>query len=190
MRRHLVGAILLIGGLTLVTCATAEATSRVGRFVPSGLVLGAHSKTEKKLPHVGNAFIVGQFRVVVHSVRCGIKSVGSDGTTVTAHGQFCALRITLLNDSKKPAFYSSDSDIAFSSSGQQFGWNSDDVDADTAGNSFANGDSGMDGATVNPTYSLTGNLYFEIPIRDKLTKVHLYTAYFPPGKGQVVLLDG
>ena len=48
----------------------------------------------------------------------------------------------------------------------------------------------MDGATVNPTYSLTGNLYFEIPIRDKLTKVHLYTAYFPPGKGQVVLLDG
>jgi hypothetical protein len=144
----------------------------------------------KGLPEIGDSFIVGKFRVVVHSVKCGIRSVGSDGVTVTPKGEFCAIRLTLVNVSKTPAFYSSDSDIAYDSLGRQFAFNDDDIDADTAGNNYANGNSGMDGATVNPSYSLTGNLYFEVPLRDKLTKILLHTAYFPPGRGQAVLLKG
>lgn len=188
MKWKRVCTVLLISGYALSGFATAGATSNFINSTHISKRLSLYAKSEKSLPRIGQAFLIGQFRVLVHSVRCGIKSVGSDGSSVTAHGQFCALKLTLVNISKRPATYSSDSDTAYDSAGQEFAFNDDDIDADTAGNNNPNGNSGMDGVTINPTYSLTGNLYLEVPIRVHLTKVHLYTAYFPPGKGQMVLL--
>lgn len=135
----------------------------------------ASTTSHAKEYRIGSSFRDGQFRVTIRSSRCGISRVGTGSATVVAKGQFCAVSILLRNVSRTPALYDCRSDLGFDSHGRQFGWNSDDLSADNFGNSYSNGSIGMSEQTINPTYALAGNLYLEIPKKDKLVSLDLYT---------------
>lgn len=138
-----------------------------------------------RLPGIGKPFVDGQLRVLIHHVHCGISRLGTGVATITAKGQFCAILLTLTNISKVAVTYDQRSDIAIDSAGRQFAWNTDDVTADVYGNYAA---FGMFGQTINPSYSFSGNLYFEIPRGDAIKKVVLFTDSSTQLKGTTVQL--
>lgn len=121
-------------------------------------------------------FTNGSFSVVVKKVKCGISFVGPGGQYgIAALGQFCALKVSITNISSEPANFGIEGDLLIDSKGREF---SASNDADIWGN----GESGWAGVTVNPTFSSSGIIYFDIPKNDTPSKLDFYSNYwgFPP----------
>jgi len=133
--------------------------------------------TVVQIPKIGTPFNNGQFRIVVRGFRCGLTSIGNAnlGGTMQPQGQFCSVSVTATNVSKTPAEFDDDTDTGFDPSGRQF---TASATADIYGNestSFA-GPDGINGSSVNPTFFVAGNIYFDIPKGDTLTRIEIQTA--------------
>ncbi len=90
-------------------------------------------------------------------------------------GQFCAVSMTATNVSKTPAEFDDSTDVGTDPSGRQF---TASATADIYGNestSLSAGD-GINGTSVNPTFSISGNILFDVPRGDTLTRIDIQTA--------------
>ncbi len=150
---------------------TSSATQTVG----TGTVV--QGTIANQMPKIGVAFKNGQFSIVVRGFTCGLRSIGNAnlGGTMQPQGQFCSVSVRATNISKTPAEFDDTTDTGYDLSGRQF---TASASADIYGNESSNlaVPDGINGTSVNPTFSVVGNIYFDLPQGDTLTKIQVQTA--------------
>lgn len=132
--------------------------------------------TVAQMPKIGAPFNNGQFRIIVRGFRCGLTSIGNAniGGIMHPRGQFCSVSVTATNVSRTPAEFDDDTDTGLDPSGRQF---TASASADIYGNESGNLSvaDGINGTSVNPTFFVAGNIYFDIPKSDTLTRIEIQT---------------
>lgn len=124
-------------------------------------------------PGIGDKARDGKFSFVVRSVRCGIKSVGDSYLGKKAQGQFCRLALSITNIGDEPQSMFADNQYAFDSKGRRFTADSEAAVYDDSSRLLFE--------DINPGNTLKGNVYFDIPVGAKLTKVELHDSMFSGG---------
>jgi len=135
------------------TCALVAVLSMASPYT-----VGASS------PSVGPRLVVGQFSVRLNSWKCGITSIGTqnNGGVMKPTKSFCLASLTATNISNIPAefdgagtatdnlsrsFISDDADLGYANENEPLSYN------------FYN-------PTINPTFSIRGNIVFDVPKND------------------------
>lgn len=130
--------------------------------------------TKAANPGLGDEVRDGQFAFVVHSVKCGVLSVGSQYLGATAQGQFCLVNLTVKNigDSSQTMF--SSNQLAYKGATK--------YSADDAATIYAakNGDSPWL-KDINPGNSLKGTIVFDVPKGVTPDKLELHDSAFSGG---------
>ena len=119
----------------------------------------------------------GQFTFTISALRCGFKTVGSDGfggVGSTAQGQYCSVHIKVLNKSSSSQYYFVSAQFAYDDQNNKY-------TADSSADIYGNPPYGMNGTTINPGNSISGTLYFDVPLNVSITSVELHDSLYSGG---------
>jgi Domain of unknown function (DUF4352) len=125
-------------------------------------------------PGIGFRADDGKFRFVVTSVSHA-KSAGSSGLGATAQGEYTVLHVTVTNIGSAAQTLDDSAQYVYDSRSRQY---SADTQADIYGNS--NGGQ-VFLAQINPGDSITGLIYFDMPVGDHAVKAVLHDSMFSGG---------
>jgi hypothetical protein len=147
------------------TKSSSKATTKVATSAPA-------TTAAKQGPGLGDEVRDGKFSFVVHSVKCGAKSLG--GGFAKAQGQFCLVNMTVKN-------IGDEAQTMFSSN--QYAYKGDTkYDVDDAATVAASVDSDDPWINdINPGNSLRGVIVFDVPKGTQLTKLELHDSAFSGG---------
>ena len=139
----------------------------------------AQSAQSAQVASLGEPALDGQFTFTVSHALCGVKNVGvSFGTPgATAQGQYCTFHVVVANHSNSSQIYDLSAQFAFDSAGRKF---SADTTADIYGNA-SGGNTGMDLTTINPGNSISGTIYFDMPVGDRPNRLVLHDSALSGG---------
>jgi Domain of unknown function (DUF4352) len=118
--------------------------------------------------HFGEVTRDGAAAFVVHSVQCGLSTVG--GTTKPANGQFCVVRVTVRNDGDNPVTLEQAAQRATGSRGAFY---LPDPAADAV--------VGTTDSVVAPGASRDTAYVFDIPSGVSLTEIEMHAAEYSRG---------
>jgi len=169
LRYWLIGALviaLLIANNLFNNSNNPTTSNGTGQATPSGQqgVIGQPSDD-------------GQFTFTVSALRCGFKTVGSDGfggVGSTAQGQYCSVKIEVLNHSNSSQYYFVSAQFAYDDQNNKY-------TADSSADIYGNPPSGMDGTTINPGNKISGTLYFDVPLNVSISSVELHDSLYSGG---------
>lgn len=122
---------------------------------------------------IGDAVVDGTFTFTVNDMECGLTTVGTEYLNTTAQGQFCRFGITVTNSGQKPQYMFAANQKAFDASGREFAQDSTPGMYDNSGNVWM--------TEINPGNTITGNIYFDIPVDATLNRLELHDSAFSKG---------
>jgi hypothetical protein len=117
----------------------------------------------------------GKFTFTVNSVQCGIPSVGdsSIGLEATAQGQFCKVNVKVANTGSESQSLFASNQYAYDTAGKKLSVSTDaELYSQQTDVMFVD---------INPGNSVTGDLYFDIPAGDSITKFEFHDSAFSGG---------
>ena len=161
---------VIVGGLAAAASGGSSSSSGGG-----GSSSGGSSSSSAAAATIGQPAADGKFTFTVNTVQCGIPTVGdtSYGLGATAQGQFCKVNVTVANKGTESQLLSSDSQYAFDAKGSKFSTSSDaEISSDQESVLFTD---------INPGNSVTGDLYYDIPSTDSITKFEFHDSPFSGG---------
>ncbi len=125
--------------------------------------------------HIGTAAADGKFTFTLHSVRCGIPSVGDTtyGLGETAQGQFCEVKLRVANTGTESQDFMSSEQKAFDSAGNQ-------VDNNDMAEIAAGIDQNMFSG-INPGNAIETTLYYDIAKGRTISKFEFHDSMFSDG---------
>ena len=167
VRQIAIAAVLVVGGLAAAASGGSSSSSSGGS--------SSGGSSSAKAVGIGKPAADGKFTFTVNNVQCGIPTIGdtANGLGATAQGQFCKVNVTVANTGTEAQDLSSDNQYAFDAKGSKFSTSSD---AEISSNQ----DSVLF-TTINPGNSVTGDLYYDIPTTDSITKFEFHDSLFSDG---------
>ncbi|MBM2619296.1 DUF4352 domain-containing protein [Actinoplanes sp. LDG1-06] len=116
----------------------------------------------------------GSLIFTVNTVRCGLKEVGDDLTSVAAKGTFCLVDLMVMNAGSEPALFASASQKAYDAGGGEY---STDAQAEV----IMNPDLPNFLSEISPSGQTHGTLVFDVPDGIELSFLLLHGSYSSPG---------
>ena len=166
--------VLLISFISSMNGGSGETTSSTNSEVAASPESSQPDPVQPSVPGIGDAVRDGKFEFTVNSVKCGITSVGSDFLKTTPQGEFCKVSLTVSNIGNEAQMMSSDNTYAYDAKGRKFSASSDVLMSDESGSKFFLED-------INPGNSVSGSIYFDVPVGESLVKIELHDSMFSNG---------
>ncbi|MGX6600594.1 DUF4352 domain-containing protein [Micromonosporaceae bacterium Da 78-11] len=116
----------------------------------------------------------GKFQFTVTGMKCGAPSVGGDGLSQKAQGQFCIVDVNVQNVGKTAEVFSDSSQKGYDENATEFS-------VDSSAGIYANKDYSVFLEQINPGNTVKGKLAFDVPTGTKLSYVVLHESLFTPG---------
>ena len=164
----IVGVVVLVGGVglfTLVLGGTAKVASALdddksGRSAVVGRMNAAATD--------------GKFQFTVTALKCGAPSIGGNGSSEKAQGQFCILDVTVTN-------VGPDAELFTDSSQKGYDENDTEYSVASGGGVYENKDYSAFLDQIDPGTTVKGKLAFDVPTGTKLSYVVLHASLSTPG---------
>jgi hypothetical protein len=126
-----------------------------------------------RIPKLNQVARDGKFAFKVTKVQCGIHKVGSGSFSSTAQGQYCAITLNVRNDGDEPQTMFSSNQYLYDKKERKF-------EADSSAELWAE-TSGVSWEEINPGNSVTGTIYFDVPVGIKLDYLEVHDSMFSFG---------
>lgn len=124
------------------------------------------TKEEDSTPTLGSKVRDGKFEFVVKSIKCGIKSVETYKTN-TPLGEYCKVTVNFTNIGDKGQYVDATDQVLIDSKGREF--------------KASIGSDSINFENINPGLSVTGDIYFDVPVGTKVKAIELHDSMFSGG---------
>lgn len=122
----------------------------------------------------GKPITDGKFQFTVTGMKCGLETVGPDGFSEKAQGQFCVIDTQIKNVGKSAEVFNDSSQKAYDAKEVEYS-------VDTGAGIWANKEYSTFLEEINPGNTVKGKLVFDVPAGTKLTSVVLHESMFTAG---------
>lgn len=126
-----------------------------------------------RIPKLNQVARDGKFAFKVTKVQCGIHKVGSGSFSSTAQGQYCAITLKVLNESDEPQTMFSSNQYLYDKKERKF-------EVDSSAELWAE-TKDVSWEEINPGNSVTGTIYFDVPVGIKLDYLEVHDSMFSFG---------
>ncbi len=129
------------------------------------------TREKDSTPTLGSKVRDGKFEFVVKSIQCGIHSVGTSWSRENAMGEFCKVNLTVTNIGKESQMFFDSNQTLIDSQDREFDSKS----------IIGSQDSDMWLSNINPGLTLSGSIYFDVPVGTKVKAIELHDSMFSGG---------
>jgi hypothetical protein len=151
-----------IGGLVIILITVVALVGKGG--------LGTSTPTAT----VGQTVTDGKFGFKVDSVSCGRSKIGGEYLNTYAQGQFCLVKVYVVNIGNRSQMFSSGNVTAYNAKGQEY-------EADAGAAMYLGEDSRSFLEDINPGNGVLGTVVFDIPKGERIAKLKLQDSMFSRG---------
>ena len=142
----------------------------LGLFMPSSPDTASKAQASEVVAKEEETVRDGKFQLDKYNIECGISKANSEwGTTYKPLGQFCKVTFTVTNIGNEPQYFESSNQLLIDSVGREYKYES----------SVSDDRVWME--NLNPGLSLSGYLYFDIPVDADLAYFELHDGWFSDG---------
>ena len=129
------------------------------------------TKEKDSTPTLGSKVRDGKFEFVVKSVKCGIPSVSTSWSREKAMGEFCKVSLTVTNIGNESQMFFDSNQTLIDSKDREFDSKS----------ILGAQDADMWLSNINPGLTLSGSIYFDVPVGTKVKAIELHDSMFSGG---------